>query len=881
MRVMKPLAAVALTLCSLTTACINKEPEAGKKWPRFVEPRLAGFSEWRPCQRTVPDDHVVEQADCGPPEVRPAQCGDVVVTVEHARRLLVTQPTCTDAAIKALQQIALTHPEANGDLAAAHYVRAQRENRPIELLNALDTVNEAPRSAETLFNRALIQEALGLRDAAIASWDEFLTMDRSPWADEARDHRDALAQRVDGVTQWERNKVALASALRADDRAAVARLVAPFQQTALRWLEEDGITGLAAELSRITKDRYPEDVADMSERFPEAQRIFSRARREVRSLKPEQAVREYEKLIPMLERGESPLALAARLDHATQIGFKSYERALPLLDPIERDARSRGYVQLATRIRATRGHFFFKLGRYVESLLEYDAALAEYRRLGNDEAIATTLLRRGGVFRTAGANLRAWRELMEALRLAPHLGTIKEQHNLLGEAAATAAALGHPQAALSYQNALIRLLPSKDLQFAIAVRNRAAIQLALGREKLAAEDLDMARSAQKSNDPTAQRILEARMAEISGRTLMKVNSAGAVAAFTRALAAASIEYPTFLASLHAQRAEAHRRLGHRAEAERDLVAAVAELEREQTRILDLRKRGQAEDIWSGYFSRFQNVYQTLIREYVEQGRFDKALEVAERARAVEPLDLAQKTAERWDLEALQKALAPGTFLLEYAVLEDRTIVWIVSHDRVQPLTLETPRNKVEQWSTAVQGGTKNIAEFGTSIDAAYDGLIEKALTAIQGKPERLVFIPDGAMHGLPLGALRDSRADVHVVERAPVEIAGSARLYLLSLRRDAALRASANRSFYSWATPRSICRALDPKSRLWLPGMHRTHRRSWGAMRRSHGFFMTRPPAPSSTSPRIRSSTWRRRSAHSFISRRRPWIPGNCTRTIS
>jgi len=116
-------------------------------------------------------------------------------------------------------------------------------------------------------------------------------------------------------------------------------------------------------------------------------------------------------------------------------------------------------------------------------------------------------------------------------------------------------------------------------------------------------------------------------------------------------------------------------------------------------------------------------------------------------------------------------------------------------------TLETPRKRVEQWSAAIQRGTKNIAEFGTAIDAAYDGLVEKALTAIPGKPARLVFIPDGAMHGLPFGALRDSRANVYVVERAPVEIAGSARLYLHSLRRDAALQASANRSLLCVGDP--------------------------------------------------------------------------------
>ena len=796
---MKSFVPVALALCGLTAACINKDPETAQKWPRAVEPRLTGFPDWRRCTRTLPDGHVVEQADCGPIALLPVQCGDVVLTAERAKQLLATQPTCTGAAIKALQEIALTHPEANSDLAAAYYVRAQRENRPVDLLNALDAVNEAPRSAETLFNRALIQEALGLRDAAIASWDEFLRADRSPWAAEAREHRAALMQRVDGVTQWERNKIALASALRTRDRETMARLIAPFPSTATQYLEALPPTGseaqtmLATELARVTKDQYPLDLMLLKQSA--AKRTFFRALRADQAFDTKTAAEEYGKAAQMLG-GKNPLALTARLNQAAQTSFSSGEDALQLFAPIEREARSRGYPQLSARARATRANTLYWLGRYVESLSDYDRALAEYRRLDNREGMASTLSRRAGVLRTAGANQLAWREAMQALRLAHHLGSDRPQHALLGEVAATAVALGHPATALLYQNALIKLLPPKTpAQHAIALRGRAAIQMELGRPDLATADLDAARRIEPAvDDDAAQRILQARRDEIGGRTLVRANPAGAVAAFTRALDSASTEFPTFRASLYAQRAEAQRRSGRRPEAERDLVAAVGELEREQTTILDRRKRGQAEGLWSGYFSRFQNVYQGLIREYVEQGRIEKALAVAEQARAVEPLNLARKGAEPWDLAALQKALFPGTYLLEYAVLEDRTIVWIVSHDKLQALTLETPRRRVEQWSAAVQSGTKNTAEFSTAIDAAYDGLAEKVLAAIQEKPERLVVIPDGAMHGLPFGALRDSRTDVHLVERAPVEIAGSARLYLRSLRRDDALRGSGNRS---------------------------------------------------------------------------------------
>ena len=253
-----------------------------------------------------------------------------MLTASQAKQLLATQPSCTGAAIKALQEIALTHPETNSDLAAAYYVRAQREDRPADLLNALDSVNEAPRSAETLFNRALIQEALGLRDAAIASWDEFLKVDRSPWAAEARAHRNALAQRVDGVAQWTRNKTELGSALRTLDRQAVARLIAPFPSTAMQYFETLAPSGseaeamLATELARITKDSYPRDLMQSP-----AKRTFFRAQRADRAFDTQKAAEDYGRAAQMLGR-KSALALTARLNQAAQISFSSGERALTL-----------------------------------------------------------------------------------------------------------------------------------------------------------------------------------------------------------------------------------------------------------------------------------------------------------------------------------------------------------------------------------------------------------------------------------------------------------------------------------------------------------------------------------------------------------------------
>jgi CHAT domain-containing protein len=50
-----------------------------------------------------------------------------------------------------------------------------------------------------------------------------------------------------------------------------------------------------------------------------------------------------------------------------------------------------------------------------------------------------------------------------------------------------------------------------------------------------------------------------------------------------------------------------------------------------------------------------------------------------------------------------------------------------------------------------------------------------------------VFVPDGAMHGLPFAALQDPVTRRHLVEDVPVEIAASTALYMFSLLQDQAL----------------------------------------------------------------------------------------------
>jgi CHAT domain-containing protein len=490
-------------------------------------------------------------------------------------------------------------------------------------------------------------------------------------------------------------------------------------------------------------------------------------------------------------------------------------RASALLGPIEREARRHGYRRLSAKIQSTRANLLRQQGNYVESLAESDAALAEYEREHDLESVADTWMRRISVFRTAGQNELAWREGLRALQASSHLADSGARHLLLGDLAATARTLDHVQIALLYQNAALRVIQRalvatppeqttaiRKLQAHLGVvkRERAGIEVQLGQYDRAAADLNEAiRLNAKDMDPNAKQILQERIEEVRGQSLLRINPASAARAFSEALRLSSVERKTNRALLLAQRAEAQRLAGNDSGAEQDLRAALDALHAEELDILQQRKRGSGEEIWSAYFSRFPATYQTLIQQLLNKNRQDVAFNYAERQRAFEPLYLASEAAPNSfdgtpkSLAEIRQLLPPGALLIEYSFLGDHAVAWLVSRDFFQAVPLAMPSREIERRSAALQraANIRNRTDFETQSYVLYGALIAEPIAKFGKMPDRLVIVPDGALHGLPFAALRNSNTRRYLIQDVPIEIAGSANLYLVSLTRDQALSTDA------------------------------------------------------------------------------------------
>ena len=734
---------------------------------RYVSPRLSD-AQWQAC--------------CVRPPKILASCPGPISSRERALELLVVAGgACLDAVVLAVEKHA---PE---DLAAAYLIRAQRNDDAVDLLRA-------SRTARGL-NRALVLERLGLEHEAIAAWDEVYRA-RSPWSREARSWR--TAARPDPMEQWSEER--LRQALERRDRATVTRMARAFPIDAALFFERSGLRDLAAarllaEVLAEGGDPYPNAVVEALDRPADRDALE-------RGLDA-YADKDYERAAALLERAGNPLHLAARYERAAQ-QFTEGAEPLPLLDALARITRA-DYSTLAFRIHVLRAGTLEFQDRYLEAHTAYEEAL----RLATKDPsrTAAVLSRRSANYVTIGSPEKAFRDSLRAVHLLSHVANLNESHQAYGNAAKAARALGFADVALQYQNAAVRvivkavvtnLLHAKH-HLGVALRARAEIHAARG--DLGAAEADLKQASELTDavdDPALRPLLRMRLREVRGDVQLARNPAAALQAYSEAIALGAEQDSTYRAVLHFKRAEARRR-ARDPRAEEDVTTAFAILRDEATQLLDQSKRGEYEELWAAYFSRFQVMHHASIERSIGEGRVEEGFAQAEQARAFEPMHVllqSQSVPPGFrpirtvaDLEHHLTRLPEDTAILQFLVLPTKTYVWVLTRGKITLVPLRANRAQIERWVEDLHAAVRarQRSPFRRVTRAVYAELFRTALEAA-ARPSRLVIVPDGPMYGLPFAALEGTRDEGFVIERSSIATAGSTSLYLYARARDAQLR---------------------------------------------------------------------------------------------
>lgn len=719
------------------------------------------------------------------------------------------------------------------DLAAARLARGQAERDLEDLARALEAAERAveldPQLVPALFNRALALERLFLVEPARSAWGAYLKVDpRSGWADEARRHLETLAA-PPATAAWEKAR-ALLNDQRASDEE-VRKAVAAFPQEARQHAEED-LLGAWAEAVRAGRhdeaarqlalarrsgaalaergEHLPADAVAAIERVSAdaastaalaAAHFKYREAQRLRSTRPAEARPLFERARHLLERAGSPFAAWPSFYLAVeQFQRYDYPPARMTLRRLLDDEDHSRHPGLRGRAYWLLGLIHLGDGRPADALAAYRSGLAVVELMGaaEDMAAVHAILAEG--YRYLGDLRASWRHLFAALALSPKVRNPTRLYGLFGEIGDNCDRVGVLRAARYFRDEAVRAQKSSGepalLSHAILERGRALLRLGDG--PMAERDFDEARRlvAEISDEDLRRRNeVDLLLAETELKPIR--NPKARLEAATRALDFyGGQENRFFLSGLYLARARASLALGDAGSAEIDLRRGIEEVEWQRANVPE-------EDLRISFFDEAEELFDEMIRlQAGRPGGAEPAFDVAERVRARALLDHAGPIDRRQRDVVLAKAMTPlsapeirqalprGVAVVEYQVLDDRLLAWVVQPEGVKLEVQHIGASEVDALVASLRSALAEHDEprLASAAVSLHDLLLRPLLSHLKAS-DRLVIAPDGSLHGLPFAALRDRATGRYLIQDRILALAPSATFYLQALMRERGMSA--------------------------------------------------------------------------------------------
>jgi CHAT domain-containing protein len=715
------------------------------------------------------------------------------------------------------------------NLAALHLRRAAIDHDGFAAFQALAAADRALAADPTLrparFNHALALQRLALADEARVEWCALQrTESDAGWLRDEQAHCRSLAA-APGSRDWEilLNRAAAAAARR--DGEALRRDVALLPQRFREHIEDEILVDWAAAVGRgdaagaarmldlarsladallmVNGEHLPADAvaaidrwatsAARRDRAAAAFAAYGRALRLMRLTDFAAAVRELGRARTELLAQGNPMALRV----ACQLAYCHYQRSE--YGEEERLLREVAAQTKASRYPAVHGRAHWLLGliasiggRLTESLADHTLAAADFERLHEATNLARVKSLIAEDWILLGKEPEAWRVLVPALLLAPHVEPLVQRAALYQTAAFVALEAGEAGPALSFQAealSLARASGNPDTVVTV-LRSRAVTAARLGRRAQALADLDEAgRWLAAIRDPANRRIVSGDISLVQGEILRSLAPPQAVAALDRAVEVfRTTSYHYLLQRALFERALCQASLGRGYAEERDLRASISELERQREAILPVEERVT-------YLVRTRALFAAMVSLQLERRHRAAAFTFAEAVHARVLLDwILLRTGlppgepiarGAQSLAALRHALPQDTALIEYFMLADRLIAFILEHRGLRVVTIAVGKAFIDEEAArlvaAVRGG--RVEAVDTSLTALHDVLIRPLLAHLR-PAENLVFVPDGSLNAIPFAALRERATGRRLVQDHELAVAPSATIYAANARRD-------------------------------------------------------------------------------------------------
>jgi CHAT domain-containing protein len=707
---------------------------------------------------------------------------------------------------------------------------------PVEFAKAYEHLNRAVELdgalLEALFNRALCLQQMHLPQQAREAWQKYLERDAtSAWAEEARRNL-RLLEEQQKKTSLSREQLFqnFLAGWRANDEAAVWQAVSqdrnPLDGGVEDRLLDDYLKALAEEatdkardslaglaylgelLARRTGEQFASKLAAYYSRASAEQRKLSVAGREAMKTGQREFVQShYLEAISAYQQAQDSFMQAGNECEALLAAFRlGYGHVYKL----DRELAEKIFVRLLARTHAA-SYLWLEfqslsaLAQVKEGRNEYSQAINDSMRLvklGEKIGDATALAR--AYAQLAGQQFQlnnpvsslAWSQRGLALNQVVTLDVAK-RWNICAVAGAAFNVLRLHNAALAYQRESLQI--AEALQHTL-LRSRTLTQIGetcgqIGRYEQA---IAVVREAWETGQMLGQ---TQNGAEIIGRAALQLGH----------FYHQTQKYPQAI-EWYDQSLRLYAQLGfdfYQYPAQKGkLLASYASCDYLQTeRVLPVvlqlfeqyREKISKESQRYSFFDQEQSVYDVAIDfEFTQRHDHARALGYAETCRARSLLDLlnadklALKSAGNVDWERLtstpalrlpeiQRELPEQVQLLQYAVLKDKALVWLITNTRIQgrasAITGQALTEKVRRFRDLIANPTAPSAEMRQAAQELYQ-LLVAPLESLLEKDKIICLVPDKALHYLPFQVLIAPATNQYLIERFKLIYAASASTFI-------------------------------------------------------------------------------------------------------
>ncbi|WP_233888767.1 CHAT domain-containing protein [Paraburkholderia flagellata] len=204
----------------------------------------------------------------------------------------------------------------------------------------------------------------------------------------------------------------------------------------------------------------------------------------------------------------------------------------------------------------------------------------------------------------------------------------------------------------------------------------------------------------------------------------------------------------------------------------------------------VRARFRSDEFKTGLFADTQTVFEETIALVVEDGDYETAWSLSERSRARALLDVVRnRLAARVDpqqlngrvlsLDEVRAALRPNEAIVEFQSLPKEMIVWVVRSDGLKGVTLPVAQKDmalaVKDFRNAIINGRPQALTYGARLGTLL-------IDPLGLRPEeRLIIVPNGALHYMPFQALRTGQQ--YLIQQHPIALAPSASVAIQLVHR--------------------------------------------------------------------------------------------------